>query len=151
MLGDRRWVLDAVAVGVAQADPERLTQAMLELASNAVKFSAPGSTVGIGSALAPGDVRLWVRDEGPGIAPAEVDRIFGRFSRGGGSGAVDGSGLGLSIVETIATAHGGRVELDSTPGAGSTFTIVLPATAEEDGAADWAEPDAARPEQVVLP
>ncbi|MCU0282702.1 MAG: HAMP domain-containing histidine kinase [Candidatus Nanopelagicales bacterium] len=151
MLGDRRWVLDGVAVGVAQADPERLTQAMLELASNAVKFSAPGSTVGIGSALAPGDVRLWVRDEGPGIAPAEVDRIFGRFSRGGGSGAVDGSGLGLSIVETIATAHGGRVELESTPGAGSTFTIVLPATAEEDGAADWAEPDAARPEQVVLP
>jgi two-component system, OmpR family, sensor kinase len=168
MLGDRRWVLDEVAVGVVEADPERLTQAMLELAANAVKFSAAGSTVAVGSALGADGIRLWVRDEGSGIAPGEVERIFGRFSRGGGAGAVDGSGLGLSIVETIATAHGGRVELDSAPGAGATFTIVLPAAIEEDGPRPRAEPGAvvpptgdglgpaalpgaARPEQVVLP
>jgi signal transduction histidine kinase len=127
MLGDRRWVLDAAGVAVLEADAERLTQALLELATNAVKFSAPGSTVGIGSAAGADGLRLWVRDEGRGIPPDEVPLVFGRFSRGTASGAIDGSGLGLSIVDTIAIAHGGRVVVDSVPGAGTTFTIVLPA------------------------
>jgi signal transduction histidine kinase len=135
MLGDRRWVLDDVAVGVVEVDPERLTQAMLELATNAVKFSAAGSTVAVGSAIAADGVRLWVRDGGPGLAPGEVERIFARFSRGGAAGGVDGSGLGLSIVESIATAHGGGVEVDSTLGSGATFTIALPVAPE-----GWAAP-----------
>ena len=130
MLGDRRWVVDAWAEGVIQGDPDRITQAMLELARNATKFSAPGSTVAIGAALDSDQVRLWVRDEGSGIAPEDLDRVFDRFSRATTSHAIDGSGLGLSIVDTIATAHGGHVTVHSQPGAGSTFTIVLPAPAD---------------------
>jgi signal transduction histidine kinase len=126
MLGDRRWVVEGWVEGVLEGDPERLTQAMLELAKNATKFSPPGSTVAIGCALDADEVRLWVRDEGSGIAPEDLDRVFGRFSRGASSNAVDGSGLGLSIVDSIATAHGGRVTAHSQLGAGSTFTIVLP-------------------------
>ena len=130
MLGDRAWVIDACAEGVFDGDPERLTQALVELAQNAVKSSDPGSAIGIGSALEDGQVRLWVRDEGSGIQAGDLGRIFDRFARGGSGHAVDGSGLGLSIVSSIAAAHGGQVTVDSRPGAGSTFTIVLPADPE---------------------
>jgi len=73
------------------------------------------------------EVRLWVRDTGPGIAAADAQRVFERFGRAETGRGVDGSGLGLSIVAAIADAHGGRVELDSRPGDGARFTIVLPA------------------------
>jgi signal transduction histidine kinase len=125
-LGDRHWRLhergDAQFVG----DAHRLTQAMLELARNAVKFSAVGSDISIGSRAAAGEVRLWVCDAGVGIRAGELDRVFERFSRASSGLGVEGSGLGLSIVEAIATAHSGRAEVVSEPGVGSTFTIVLP-------------------------
>jgi two-component system OmpR family sensor kinase len=125
-LGDRDWSLhergDAQFVG----DAHRLTQAMMELALNAVKFSAVGSAISIGSRATPGEVRLWVSDAGMGVRPDELNRLFERFSRASSGLGVEGSGLGLSIVEAIATAHLGRVELESEPGVGSTFTIVLP-------------------------
>ena len=130
MLGDRQWVLESRADGVIDGDPERLTQALVELAQNAMKSSDPGTTIGIGSALDDGQVRLWVRDQGRGIEAEDIDRILERFSRGQSDRAVDGSGLGLSIVSTIATAHGGHMTVDSRPGVGSTFTMVLPASTE---------------------
>jgi signal transduction histidine kinase len=130
MLGDRQWVVESCADGVIDGDPERLTQALLELAQNATKYSEPGSTIGIGSALAGGQARLWVRDAGRGIEAEDLDRIFERFSRGQIGQAVEGSGLGLSIVSTIIAAHGGHMTVDSRPGSGSTFTLVLPGTAE---------------------
>lgn len=125
-LGSRHWVLDGVADLTLQADRQRLTQAWLQLAANAVKFSAEGSTVGLGSRYDHqlDEVRLWVRDEGIGIAPADQDSVFTRFTRL--NQGADGTGLGLSIVTLIAQAHGGRVELDSTVGSGSTFTVVIP-------------------------
>jgi two-component system, OmpR family, sensor kinase len=125
-LGTRSWKLDACAEGTIQADPQRVTQAMLNLARNAVEHTLPGAEIGLGSAWADGGARLWVRDIGAGIDPAEQERIFDRFARGRSGRRSDGAGLGLAIVRTIATAHGGRVELDSTPGKGATFTIVLP-------------------------
>jgi signal transduction histidine kinase len=125
-LGDRHWSLhergDAQFVG----DAHRLTQATMELARNAVKFSAVGSTISIGSRAVPGEVRLWVCDAGVGIRAGELDRVFERFSRASSGVGVEGSGLGLSIVEAIATAHLGRAEVVSEAGVGSTFTIVLP-------------------------
>ena len=127
-LGPRAWQLDACAEGVIQADPQRVTQAMLNLARNAVEHTVPGAEIGLGSAWAEGGVRLWVRDTGTGIDPAEHERVFDRFARGRSGRRSDGAGLGLSIVRTIATAHGGQVELESTPGQGATFTIVLPGT-----------------------
>jgi signal transduction histidine kinase len=128
-LADRPWRLDARATGRLSGDEQRLTQAMLQLADNAAKYSVPGSPIHVGSALHDGKVRLWVRDEGPGIDAAELDRIFERFGRGPAGNQVEGTGLGLAIVTAIATAHGGRVEVQSAAGSGSTFTLVLPRTA----------------------
>ena len=69
---------------------------------------------------------MWVRDRGEGIAPQDIERVRGRFVRGVGAERVSGSGLGLSIVESIARAHGGRLDIESTLGEGSTFTLVIP-------------------------
>ncbi|GLB67050.1 sensor histidine kinase [Arthrobacter mangrovi] len=124
-LGDRCWSVDARAEECWPLDPNRITQAWLQLAVNAVKFSAPGSRIALGSRSAQGELRLWVRDEGAGIAPEDQKRIFERFARGANSTRAEGSGLGLPIVSAIAAAHGGRVELASAPGRGSTFTIVI--------------------------
>ena len=125
-LGDRRWLVEARAEGSVQADPQRLTQALLQLAHNAVKFSAAGSEIAIGSTIADGEARLWVRDDGVGIHPADAQRIFARFGRSETGRGVEGSGLGLAIVSAIAEAHAGHVEVDSRPGAGATFSLVLP-------------------------
>ena len=70
---------------------------------------------------------MWVRDTGPGVEPAERDRIFERFARGrSGPRRSAGAGLGLAIVRAVAIGHHGRVELESHPGAGAKFTLVLP-------------------------
>jgi signal transduction histidine kinase len=110
-------------------DAQRLTQAILQLAENAVRHTSPGGSIAIGTAVADGTLRIWVRDDGAGIAADDLDRIFDRFYRGRGRRRSDGSGLGLSIVQAIAEGHGGRVEVISRPNDGATFTIVLPARA----------------------
>lgn len=124
LLGDRAWSLVARADAEGEVDRQRLTQAWLQLAANAVKFSAEGSAVRIGSRVRDGSLEAWVADEGRGIEPADLERIFDRFERT--DRAVTGSGLGLAIVSAIARAHGGKVRVESEPGAGSTFTIVIP-------------------------
>lgn len=124
-LGDRVWVLDTVTRSTAQLDPQRMTQAMLQLCHNAVKHTVEGDEIGIGSRLHQGTIELWVRDTGTGVDPAVRDGIFERFTRAGDD---DGFGLGLSIVRAIAVAHGGKVELadpsQSSPGA--MFRITVP-------------------------
>ena len=132
-LGDRDWRLESVAEGVSRLDPQRVTQAVVQLAANAVRHTAPGSTLRVGSTLSGSDVLFWVTDEGPGIPAEEHGRIFERFSRGGGAARGDrGAGLGLAIVRAIAETHHGRVDLRSAPGAGSTFTLVIPTTAGKE-------------------
>ena len=119
--------IDALAVGRVQADPQRLTQALIQLVDNAVKHTDPGTPIALGSAMDEHQVRLWVRDEGPGIPAADQERIFDRFARGTRSPRrSDGAGLGLAIVRAIAEAHGGAVDLASAPGRGTTFTLRLP-------------------------
>jgi signal transduction histidine kinase len=131
-LAPRDWRLDGTADGRATVDEQRLMQAVLQLAANAVRHTADGDLVSIGSVVGAGEVRFWVRDAGPGVRPEERDRIFERFYRGrSGHRRSDGAGLGLSIVRAIAEAHGGRVELDSVPGEGATFTVVVPVNHEE--------------------
>lgn len=126
-LGDRRWRLDASDVGLVHIDRQRVTQAVLNLARNAVEHTSPGADIGLGSKCVNGEVRLWVRDSGPGVDLRDRDLIFDRFTRGrAGRRRSDGAGLGLAIVRSVALAHGGRVELESESGHGATFTIVLP-------------------------
>ena len=128
-LGDRDWHLDGTGVGVVVADQHRLTQAVMNLAENAVKHSANGDPIRLGSSLAGSRARMWVSDKGPGIDPVDQERILERFVRGGDPRwrPADGAGLGLAIVRAIAEAHGGGIEVESRPGMGSTFTIVIPA------------------------
>jgi len=125
-LGQRRWLVDARADVEVEADRQRLTQALLQLTDNAVKFTTPGTEIAVGSSVVGGELRLWVRDGGAGVADRDKDRIFERFGRADSGRGAEGSGLGLAIVSAIAAAHGGRVELESEGGRGATFTLVLP-------------------------
>jgi signal transduction histidine kinase len=125
-LGRRNWRVEATGRGIIVADRYRLTQAVVQLAQNAVQHTSEDTEIALGSAVVPGEARFWVRDGGPGIAPEERERIFERFVRGSIGPRAAGAGLGLAIVRAIATAHEGRVELSSNSGGGSTFTIVVP-------------------------
>jgi signal transduction histidine kinase len=124
-IAPRDWRLERVARGRVVADRQRITQALMQLAQNAAQHTEEGSLIGLGSALGDGEARLWVRDTGPGIAREQQERIFRRFARTGRRRS-EGAGIGLSVVKAIAEAHHGRIEVDSRPGAGSTFSIVIP-------------------------
>ena len=125
-MGSREWVLERSGRGLIEADRQRITQALLELARNAINHTADGDRILIGSRVASGEAHFWVTDSGPGIAAADRERIFERFQRGAGAPRGLGSGLGLAIVSAIAHAHHGRMALDSEPGAGATFRLVVP-------------------------
>ena len=127
-LGPRSWELDGLGRGTVVGDRQRLTQAMMNLARNAAQHTGDEATIGVGSSVADGWVRFWVRDTGPGVRVADQERIFGRFARAdGGVRRSEGSGLGLAIARAVAEAHHGRIDLNSEPGKGATFTVVLPA------------------------
>ena len=125
-LGDRDWVVDARATGKFLGDRQRITQALVQLADNAVKHTNVGDAIGVGSAMTDDGVQLWVRDTGSGVPEPERERIFERFVS---SGSNEGAGLGLSIVSAIAQGHGGSVRCEETPGGGATFVITLPRAA----------------------
>lgn len=119
-----RVTLGEVATGVAQLDPARITQAMLQLAQNAVTHG--GGRLEIGSRVNGTLLQMWVRDKGPGVPEDAKTRIFERFARGAGSEGRSGSGLGLNIVQVIARAHGGDVSVTDASGGGAEFTITVP-------------------------
>jgi two-component system, OmpR family, sensor kinase len=131
----REWVLEGRGRGVVVADRQRLTQAVVQLAQNAVRYSPEGEPVALGSTLADGEARFWVRDGGPGISVEDREQLFERFRRGSASGRSDGAGLGLPIVKAIAEAHHGRVEIESGRGGGTTVSIVVPVDQPEQGEA----------------
>lgn len=137
LLGNRDWRIEGHLHAVVSVDPQRITQALLQLAGNAVEHSEEGAVIAFGAREdeTRGLVRIWVRDEGEGIPPEVQPRIFERFARvqpaeRGGTLTRPrtgmGLGIGLSIVDSIASAHGGWVELNSALGRGSRFTLVLP-------------------------
>ncbi|HEY1068020.1 MAG TPA: ATP-binding protein [Pirellulales bacterium] len=117
-------------------DPHRLRQVLTNLITNAVLYNAPGGSVTVSTKLAESHAVLIVQDDGPGIPLADQPRLFERFYR------VDqarthteeaGSGLGLSVVAEIVAAHGGTIEVQSTPGAGATFTVRIPIARSDRG------------------
>jgi two-component system, OmpR family, sensor kinase len=127
-LSDRIWKVDEVGEAVVVADRDRITQAVMNLMQNAIEHTPATAELALGSRLDGAEARIWVRDDGPGIPPQDLDRIFDRFARGrAGRRVSTGAGLGLAIVRTIAEAHDGRVEVDSVSGEGTVFTLVLPA------------------------
>jgi two-component system OmpR family sensor kinase len=96
------------------------------LIENAVKYSPVGAPVRVHAAQANGEVVVSVQDRGPGIASEDHSLIFEKFGRAPGSGAKPGSGLGLFIARSIAEAHGGTLEVSSSPARGATFMLKLP-------------------------
>lgn len=109
-------------------DRDKLERVLANLVSNALKFSAPGSTVRLTLQEKGNEVCIAVQDEGPGIAPEEQERIFARFARGSdGTGRrTRGAGIGLSVVREFVELHGGSVHVESELGKGSTFIVRLP-------------------------
>ncbi|MCL4808082.1 MAG: CHASE2 domain-containing protein [Thermoanaerobaculia bacterium] len=115
-------------------DEPLLSRVVDNLVGNALKFSPPSSPVRLAVALRGREAVLTVADEGPGIPESERARIFARFERGSGTDAVEGLGLGLSLVSEVVTWHGGRVAVKSAGRTGSLFEVVLPALAHAPGA-----------------
>jgi heavy metal sensor kinase len=113
---------------VVTGDSLALGRALLNLVDNAVRYTPAGGKVEISTRSGDGWVELSVQDSGPGIAPGDAERVFQPFVRldTGGAGETEGTGLGLAIARSIVVAHGGTLMLESTPGAGSRFTIRLP-------------------------
>jgi signal transduction histidine kinase len=108
-----------------RGDADRLRQLVDNLISNAVKFSAAGGEVRVQARADDGRVIVRVDDDGPGIPLEEQDEIFEKFGRAVGS-TKPGTGLGLFLARSFAEAHGGSLEVDSTPGEGSAFTLTIP-------------------------
>jgi signal transduction histidine kinase len=111
--------------GLVRVDPVRVEQAILALVDNAIKYGPQGQNVTLRSTADGGELCVEVGDRGPGIPETELARVFERFYRLEG---VDrpGSGLGLSMAQTIAEAHGGRIEVESRPGEGTRMYLILP-------------------------
>jgi signal transduction histidine kinase len=127
-----RWEESIAAdLPTIDADSNRLAQVVGNLASNAIKYTQAGGIVSVSSGVAERAVWIRVSDTGPGIPADEQERIFAPFYRGDqGRKIKQGLGLGLSIARDLAAAHRGRIELESTPGLGSAFTIWIPIVRE---------------------
>lgn len=131
-LAEREWRLDVLPGGRLAADQDRLTQVFLNLMQNAAAHTREGQVVALGGEWDQAGVRLWVRDEGEGMAADVRERVFDRFYRGP-DGAADRAsggqrlGLGLAIVKALVLAHDGDVVVESRPGAGSRFIVSIPA------------------------
>lgn len=113
-----------------ECDRHGLVRAVYNLLDNAAKYSDPAVAIQVHAARRNGSLAVDVVDRGPGIPPEEIPHIFQRFYRGRTAGAtgVKGAGLGLSIAETVVKAHQGTIEVESAPGEGTRFTILLPLT-----------------------
>jgi signal transduction histidine kinase len=110
------------------ADPGRLHQVVVNLLDNAARHGPPGSEVHVSGRREGGDIVIEVRDEGPGIAPEDRERVFGRFIRG--ERAVGGgTGLGLAIARWVVDLHGGRIAVAGSPGCRIRVTLPLPGPA----------------------
>ncbi|MFN8485756.1 MAG: HAMP domain-containing sensor histidine kinase [Anaerolineae bacterium] len=109
-----------------RGDPVRLEQVLNNLLDNAFKYTGPGGHVDLTAGPSPGGLSFTVTDSGPGIPPEDLHRIFERFYRSNRARSDGGSGLGLAIVREIVEAHGGRVDVSSEVGRGTSVTVFLP-------------------------
>ena len=129
--------------GSIEADPTKIADVLINLLANAIKFTPDGGTIRVQARAEPGspsEVRVEVSDQGSGVAPGDQQHLFEPFftgfdtlrhSSGDYQYGKRGIGLGLCLVKTFVQLHGGRVEVSSTPGVGSTFAFVLPRSQSE--------------------
>lgn len=125
---EQEVVLKQGPVVTVVADPDMLKQILLNLINNAIQHSRKDSTITLGWCLIPGQVEIWVADDGEGILPEDIAHIFEPFYRGGSSASqgVKGTGLGLTIVKTMVEAHNGQIKVKSQLGKGTVFLFSLP-------------------------
>lgn len=127
----QQLLLDAVPELIVRAEPSRFREALLNVLSNAVKYTPAGGTVRVTTSLQDHDGRGWaavaVIDTGPGIPPEMRDAIFEPYVRAVGAESATGAGLGLSIAREVMRHMGGDIVVESEPGFGATFRLLLPA------------------------
>jgi signal transduction histidine kinase len=116
---------------VVDADADAFNHVLVNLLTNAMKFSPAGSLVVVGARRADGEVVVSVSDEAPGIAPDEQERIFDRFYQSRNGNHARGTGIGLTIAQRFTAQHGGRIWVDSESGWGATFSFTMPLAADE--------------------
>ena len=116
---------------VVDADADAFNHVLVNLLTNAMKFSPAGSLVVVGARRVDGEVVVSVADEGAGIAPDEQERIFDRFYQSRNGNHARGTGIGLTIAQRFTAQHGGRIWVDSEPGRGATFSFTMPLAADE--------------------
>jgi two-component system phosphate regulon sensor histidine kinase PhoR len=138
-LNQRVKIEREVAAGLPPvlADREALTEALLDLLANAVKYTGPEKRIALKAWSLGPTVFLAVADNGPGIPQREQKRIFEKFYRASDAlrRSIDGTGLGLAMAKHVVSRHGGRIEVESEVGKGATFTISLPAAPAEERSA----------------
>ena len=129
----RQITLTVSGQAIIEADEQRIEQLIHNLLQNALVHTPAGTPVDVRVERSGSVTALRVRDEGPGMDEEQASRVFDRFYRGTASGRDNGSGLGLFIVATVAKSLGGHVSVDTAPGKGATFTVVLPGRAAGPG------------------
>jgi signal transduction histidine kinase len=113
-------------------DEDMARRVLINLMENAVKFTPPEGKLEVGARHEEGWVRIWVKDNGPGIPAANQERIFDKFTRLQGTNKQSGLGIGLAFCRLAVLGHGGRIWVESEPGKGSTFHFTFPvATGEQ--------------------
>jgi signal transduction histidine kinase len=127
-----KWRGDIRAEGADEAmpidaDARAVRQILDNLIVNATKFSPEGGAIVVRLARGPRAIAIDVIDNGPGLSDADKARLAQPFERGAGVGAVEGAGLGLTLVKALAHAHGGRLEIRDAPGGGALMRVLLPA------------------------
>ncbi len=139
-LADRKRQTVDVAMDsfiTVEADPGRLRQILYNLLSNAIKYTPDEGCIEVSGSRVNGEIRISVRDNGVGIAPDDQVRVFEEFRQVGDQAQrMAGTGLGLALTRRLVEAHGGRIELESKLGVGSTFFVTLPDTHPAEEAAD---------------
>lgn len=124
--GDARVQIEALADLSLVADPDALRQSLLNLLDNAVKYGPSSQLVIVGAESIGGAVRLWVDDEGPGIDPAERDRVWRAFRRVENGASVSGTGIGLAVVRELVELHGGRCRIEDGSRGGARVALEFP-------------------------
>ena len=128
--------LDLDTVPAVLADPPLLERVLANVITNALRYNAPGAPVLVTASAHLDQVQIRVIDRGPGIAPADRDRVFLPFQRLGDTDNTTGVGLGLALSRGLAEAMGGTLEVEDTPGGGTTMLLTLPAATEPQGQAE---------------